>query len=64
MGNRNNIVLDLEDYLNGLKDIRNSIAHGDKVKLRKLLWRAKRKRDMLSKVASSPPSSRLRRAGK
>jgi len=47
MSNRKNIILDLEDYLNGLKDIRNSIAHGDKVKLKKLLWRAKRKRDML-----------------
>lgn len=52
LANRNNVVKDIENYLKQLKNIRNSIIRKDKAKLRKMLLKAKRKRDLLNKVAS------------
>jgi len=49
LANRVNVVKDIENYSRQLKDIRNLIARGEKAKLRKMLLRAKRKRDMLNK---------------
>lgn len=48
LANRDNLVKDVENYIKQLKNIRNSIARGDKNKLRRLLSGAKRKRDMFN----------------
>ena len=48
LSNRKNAVKDVEDFLKGLKDIRSSIVRSDKRRLRDLLLKAKRKRDLFN----------------
>ena len=48
MANRKNVVKDIEDYLYALIDIRKTILRSKKSRLRKLLTRAKKKRDTFS----------------
>ena len=46
--NRKNVVKDIEDYLDGLIDIRNSILQNKDRKLKNILIQAKKKRDRFS----------------
>lgn len=46
LSNHKNVVKDVGNYLRGLKDIRNSIKQGEKRRLRNLLLKAKRKREI------------------
>lgn len=48
LSNRGNVVRDVEDFLKGLKEIRNSISRGKKRKLKNLLLAAKIKRDLFN----------------
>lgn len=52
LANRGNVAKDIENYLSRLEEIRSSIVHKDKTRLKKLLLTAKKKRDMLNRVTS------------
>jgi len=48
MANRKNVIGDIEDYLGGLIDIRKTILRNKKKKLKRILLKAKKKRDTFS----------------